>query len=152
MLKWVRRIAGATICTGLVALTLGPWLLYWLALSKIDGRPSRASQGVYNAEDAAALLRKMGEPQPLRVEPMSPHSFLMSLYALAHRSGDMFPPGTRLAWMIAAEHNARHLADHGWWHPSGAALTIWLTRNWTTDELVAKGMEVSQTRKPRVAH
>jgi hypothetical protein len=148
----VRRIVGATICTGLVAMALGPWLLYCLALSKIDGQPSRASQGVYNAEDAIPLLRKLREPQPLIVEPMSPYSFLVSLYASSHLSADMFPPGSRLASMIAREHNTRHLADHGWWHFSGAALTIWLTRNWTTDELVAKGMEVSQMRKPRVAH
>jgi hypothetical protein len=152
MLKWVRRIAIATVATGLIAITLGPWLVYWLALSKIDGRPSRAPQGEYNAEDVAALLRKLREPQPLKVEPMSPHSFLVRLYASAHLSADTFPPGSRLATMIAREHNARHLADHGWWHPSGAALTIWLTRNWTPDELIAKGIELSRTRKPRVAH
>jgi hypothetical protein len=30
----------------------------------------------------------------------------------------------------------------GMWHLSGAALTIWLTRNWTLTELIAKAAEL----------
>src|SRR5262245_56604440 len=33
-------------------------------------------------------------------------------------------------------HRLQHRS--GWWHPSGAALIIWLTRNWTVDELTPR--------------
>jgi hypothetical protein len=35
-----------------------------------------------------------------------------------------------------------HLADRRYWHLSGAALIIWLTRNWTPTEMVAKAIEL----------
>jgi len=34
------------------------------------------------------------------------------------------------------------------WHLSGAALTIWLTRNWTLDELIAKAVELEAPAAP----
>ena len=157
MLKWVRRIAVATILTGLLAMILGPWGLYWFALTKIVGRPSHALQATFAVEDAEALWRQLREPMPIRVEPMSPHSYLWAVLRCAaggarRCSADgSLPRGSGLAEMIARAHNAKNLQDLGWWHPSGAALTIWLTRNWTTDELIAKGIELNQTRRPRVA-
>ena len=146
MLKWVRRIAGAMICTVLVAVILGPWGLYWLALGKIAGRPSHASQRTFAAEDADALWRQLRAPMPIRVEPLSPHSYLWAV--LTYDGRRTLPPGALLASRIALSHNAKNVQLlGGWWHPSGAALTIWLTRNWTTDELVAKGIELERTRK-----
>jgi hypothetical protein len=38
--------------------------------------------------------------------------------------------------------NAEHLSDHRYWHLSGAALTIWLTRNWAPTELIARAIEL----------
>jgi hypothetical protein len=158
MLKWVRRIAVATILTGLVAMLFGPWALYWLALTKIVGRPSHALQATFAAEDADALWRQLREPMPIRVEPMSPYSYPWAILRcgaagtrrLCPVRGYDLPRGSGLAEMVARSHNAKNLPDHGWWHFSGAALAIWLTRNWTADQLIAKGIELDRTRKPRV--
>src|SRR5262249_11339835 len=76
MSKWVRRIAVAAILAGLVAMSLGAWGLYWFALTKIVGRPPHALQATFAAQDAEALWRQLREPMPIRVEPMSPHSYL----------------------------------------------------------------------------
>ena len=39
-----------------------------------------------------------------------------------------------------------HLDDRRYWHLSGAALTIWLTRNWTPTELISKAIEVENLK------
>ena len=144
MLKWMRRIAGGVVCAALVVIILAPWAVYGLALRKITGRPSHASNSVYTAEDAEALWRKLREPLPIKVEPQSPYSYL---WAVVHGDSRLLPSGSQLAWMVARSYNSEHLEDHGWWHPSGAALTIWLTRNWTANELMAKGIELDQRSK-----
>jgi hypothetical protein len=143
MSKWVRRIAGATIFTALVVMILGPWALYWFALTRVVGRPAHALQATFAAEEAEALGRKLGEPLPIKVEPLSPYS-----YPWAILTGHRLPRGSNLAEMVAMSHNVKNFQGHGWWHFSAAALTIWLTRNWTTDELIAKGIELRRTRKP----
>jgi hypothetical protein len=133
----VLQIAATVFCAALIMIILGPWTLYFFSLAKIDGRPSYASNSAYTAQDAEALWRKLRQPLPMQVEPLSPYSYL---WALLH--GDEPPRGTGLAWLVASSHNTGHLKDLDWWHPSGTALTIWLTRNWTTDELIAKGIEL----------
>jgi hypothetical protein len=35
-----------------------------------------------------------------------------------------------------------HLGDRRYWHLSSAALMIWLTRNWTPTELIARAVEL----------
>jgi hypothetical protein len=129
---------------------LGPWALYWFALTNINGRPTRAWQATFNPEDAEALGQELRVPLPFKVEPLSPHSYLWAVL-----TNDSYGKvrDARLAWMVAGSYNVTSLQSrgHGWWHFSGAALTIWLTRNWTTDELVAKGIELRRTRKPRAA-
>jgi hypothetical protein len=145
MLKWARRIACGIVCVALLVVILGPWTLYWLALSNIVGRPPHASNSAFTAEDAEALWRKLREPLPIHVKPLSPYSYL---WAMFHGGVRAFPPGAQLAWWVARSYNIKHLEDRHWWHPSGAALTIWLTRNWTVEELIAKGIELDKRSKP----
>jgi len=139
-MKWARRIAIAVVWTSLTIVILGPWALYWLALSQIDGRPSHASNSVFTAEEAQPLSRKLREAFPMHVERQTPYSYV---WAGAH---GRTLPGTQLAWLVAKSYNMHRLQHRsGWWHPSGAALIIWLTRNWTVDELIAKGIEIDRS-------
>ena len=48
----------------------------------------------------------------------------------------------------SGDFNAEHLKFKrtSWWHFSGAALTIWVTRNWTTDPLMATVAAVERKR------
>jgi hypothetical protein len=55
---------------------------------------------------------------------------------------------SRRRWWVARSYNTKHLEDRRWWYPSGAALAIWLTRNWTADELIAKGIELDLRSEP----
>ncbi|WP_068016873.1 hypothetical protein [Rhodoplanes sp. Z2-YC6860] len=133
----------------LLAVVAGPWLLYEFGLSKIDGRPGHAVSTAVAPEDVEALIRTLRISRPITIDRLSPYSYI---WTLARSDGRMRDHGVRIAWRIARSHNADHLANHSFWHLSGAALTIWLTRNWTTDELVAKAVELEKaTAKARAA-
>jgi hypothetical protein len=48
------------------------------------------------------------------------------------------------AWIVARSYNYSHLQHNQalWWHLSGAALTIWITRNWTSDQILSRAAEL----------
>ena len=148
MRKWMLRIVGGTVYAALVIVIAAPWIIHWVALAQIDGRPAPALRTTFAVEDAKALLRKLREPYPLTVQRISPHTYIWLLVGAPDDRPGSLPPGMQLAWKVASAHNVKHLRYRDAWHFSGAALTIWLTRNWTTDELIAKAIELDQARRP----
>jgi len=142
MLRWFVRVMFGLVVTALLVIGTGPWLLYAIGLSMIDGRPSHASQAPVASEEVDAFWRRLRTPRPDHIDPLSPHSYTLALLRADQRA---LEPAGFVAWPIACSYNVDHLGDHRAmlaWHLSGAALTIWLTRNWTTDELVAKAVEL----------
>jgi hypothetical protein len=129
-------VASGLLTTVLAFASAIPWLAYGIGLSQIDGRPTHATHTV-SAEEKDGLLKKLRIPQPAEINPISPYSYLS--YLLQHKT---IGASGRIAWIIARSHNIEHLSDHRYWHLSGAALTIWLTRNWTPTELIARAVEL----------
>jgi hypothetical protein len=88
------------------------------------------------AEQVDRLFKHLEITQPVQIGSISPYGYFLQ--------GARPSPSARLAWIIARTFNATHLEDHRMfiWHLSGAALTIWLTRNWTPTELIAKAVEL----------
>ena len=121
------------VVTTLSAATAAPWLIYWIGLSEIEGRPKPATHTVA-AEQIDSLFKRLRISQPVQIDPISPYSYFLQG---VHQSAS-----TRIAWVIARSHNAKHLSDRRYWHLSGAALTIWLTRNWTPTELITRAIEL----------
>lgn len=117
-----------------------PWLLYWIGLSKIEDRPTRATQ-VAKTEQLDSLARKLRISLPIQIDTLSPYSYLFVQDGGRNASA-------RIVWIIARSYNAEHLEDRRFWHLSGAALTIWLTRNWTPTELIAKAVELEMKQRP----
>jgi hypothetical protein len=142
MLRWCLWTVIGLIITVVIGIGAGPLLFYEIGLANVDGRPLHASQTVVTPEDAEALWRRLRIPQPVRLDPVSPYSYVQ---ALVFEDQKILGPSARIAWIIASSYNIGHLADHhAWaWHLSGAALTVWLTRNWTPNELVAKAIELA---------
>jgi hypothetical protein len=142
MLRWPLWTVIGLILIVMIGIGAGPWLFYGIGLAKVDGRPLHASQTVVTPEDAEALWRRLRIPQPVRLDPVSPYSYVQ---ALVFGDQKILGPSARIAWIIASSYNIGHLTDHrAWaWHLSGAALTVWLTRNWTPNELVAKAVELA---------
>jgi hypothetical protein len=140
MLRWPLWTVIGLILSVVIGIGAGPWLFYEIGLAKVDGRPLHASQTVVTPEDAEALWRRLRIPQPVRLHPVSPSSYVQ---ALVFGDQKILGPSARIAWIIASSYNIEHLTDHRAWYLSGAALTVWLTRNWTPNELVAKAVELA---------
>lgn len=149
MWKWCRRLLIGLVVAALTVIGAGPWLLYGIGLRSIDGRPDHASQATVAPQDVEALWRKLRIQRPVRIEPLSPYAYLWVILRGEPRA---LAPAAMLAWQIARAHNADHLADHRAWHLSGAALTIWLTRNWTENELIAKAVELDRSASTAAGH
>jgi hypothetical protein len=136
----VRRLVFITIALVVVAFSAAatvPWAVYWYGLRQIEGRPIAAVDSTA-AEQMDRLFKQLEITQPVQIDPISPYTYFLQG---AHPN-----PSTRIAWVIARSYNAKHLGDHRMliWHLSGAALTIWLTRNWTPTQLIATAVELEK--------
>jgi hypothetical protein len=132
-----RTVLGMVISIVVLALA-SPMLLYAVGLHGVAGRPA-VPQRLAPTEERLAVWRKArgtGEPA---LEPVNPYIYISRL-AGTPRIQD---PGLLVAWWVASEYNLEHQRYKGglWWHLSGAALMIWLTRHWSIDQLLSKVAE-----------
>ena len=142
-----RKFAYALAGVGLGLLVLAPWAVYELGLWNIATLPAPPDSANITAATKQAIWNQFEEPGPVSVTPLSPHGYIVAL-ATNERS---LPPGARIAWCVARNHNSGTL-KHGrtiWWRISGMALTIWLTRNCSADQLIAKANEIGPPRMRR---
>jgi hypothetical protein len=134
-IKWCKRIATALLVLCIVTLSVGPWAVYWLALQGLDGSPALPTSAA-TAQERRDIWQKVGGHGEPTIAAISPYRY----FSLSPEE----QAGVRLAWSVASNYNLEHLKYEGmfWWHFSGAALTIWLTRNWTTEQLLSKAVEI----------
>jgi hypothetical protein len=138
----IRRFIAIVTCAVFVLFSGLPPALYWLGLSGIEGRPQKPQQLASAEEQTAVWNRARGEGMP-HVEADNPYSFMASLFfANAQRT----PPSQLVTWWVARDYLARHkrFEEMGWWHFSGAALAIWLSRNWTSNEILSAAARLRQ--------
>jgi hypothetical protein len=143
------RLLGGVAAALLLLVALSPWLTYALVLSRFDTLPARPGR-VASAEQQAwvwALARGTGVPN---VAPMNPYRVLNDSFFTEPSSPSA---GETLAYWVAREH-VRKLPPRrmAWWHLSNAALAIWLTRHWSSEELASAAYAIAirwTPRKPR---
>ncbi|MBC3918991.1 hypothetical protein H8L32_15985 [Undibacterium sp. CY18W] len=128
------------LCLIMLVLLGCPWLLYMYGLSNITGRPEPAKIVTLTPETKELIWMDLREQGPIRLEPLTPYD----IYSLLLDKPDT--AGVRIAWYVARNYNQDHLQDRRmlYWHISGEALTIWLTRNWSADKLLTKAREIRQ--------
>ena len=132
-MRWVMRLLAGTAAALVSLLLLSPWLIYAGMLASIDGRSTRP-ESLVPAQEQALLWRLAdgtGEP---RTEPMSPYGYAWELFA---PTGPPAPGETLAGWVSRDYLRAQPRRGMLAWHLSNAALTIWLTRNWTAQELAS---------------
>lgn len=117
---------------GLVSLI--PWCLFWVGLHRVHGRPTFADPTAFDRVALAKAWKSCGESPPMVVKPLNPGT-VAARFVLGDRRP--FSPGQRAAWRIASSHNLAHPVGGSWWHISGAALTLWITRNGSADQISA---------------
>lgn len=134
-----RLLAVATSLTALliVLIALAPLGLYALGLSNVASRPTPPLSTHPTPADHALLARTFRTSKPITVEPLSPWAYVSIILEDPKRVPA--EGGVDAAWVVARQYNANHLEHRTstWWHLSGAALTIWITRHWTSDEVLS---------------
>lgn len=134
-MRLIRRLIVVTACAMLALLLALPLVLYWKGLNDIDGRPPKPQQ-LASLEQQALVWRRAGGQGKRNIEPLNPYSYIVRIFS---DSACLARPEERLAWSFASTYLRAHRRHAGMsaWHLSGAALTIWLTRNWTTEEILS---------------
>jgi hypothetical protein len=119
----------------------------------VDGRPNPPPSSNYlTPADRALLERTFRVTKPITVERLSPWAYVTFILEDPKRTAAA--SGVEAAWIVAQHYNARHLERRSsiWWHLSGAALTIWITRHWSSDEVLCAAVTLvrqSDTSRPK---
>ncbi|MDH7453706.1 hypothetical protein QF205_11605 [Luteimonas composti] len=116
-------------------LALLPGIAYAVGLFRVHGRPVPADPTAFDRGLVQAAWQGCREESPIAVTRLNPWGVAARLLF-----GDPLraAPGERASWQIARTHNAAHpVGNNLWWHTSGTALTIWITRNWSAEQIGA---------------
>lgn len=111
-----------------------PWCAYWIGLQRLSQYPVPPVENLSATQREWVWSFTKGSGEPVIV-PLSPYSYLYDIFISKGKTDR----STLVAWWVASD----HLTNQGsrqrmlWWHLSGAALTIWLTRNWTEQQMTA---------------
>lgn len=120
-----------------------PWGLYYLGLKDIDGKPDLPAHMISGdmQQKIWAESGYEGQPESVALNPVS--------YILSAAGQDAPPPVTLFAWRVASSYQRQHHAHEGvmWQQLSGGALTIWLSRHWTIDQLLSKVAELEEKKR-----
>jgi hypothetical protein len=91
---------------------------------------------------------------PITIDALNPWTFFVD----AFRVVPMFPSqrarSVRAVGIIVVNYNSNHLRNHRmiWWHLAEMSLTIWVTRHWTTDEIVTAAAALARSRPNPSTH
>ena len=133
MQSWQRAILSLLLILGAIASL--PGVVYLVALARVHDRPAPANPTEYSAESMTAAWLRCREKRPVAVQPTNPWGVAGRFLLGDPRNA---AAGERAAWHIASSHNIAHRAGGNlWWHTSGAALGIWVTRHWSAEQIGA---------------
>jgi hypothetical protein len=79
-----------------------------------------------------------GHAAPLALSPK---------HGILRKATTVLDSGSHAVWLIARDYNSKHLKNRkmSFLHLSGAALTIWVSRNWTTDQIVTAAAAIARS-------
>jgi len=128
-------------------LLASPYILYRVGLHGVEGRPQKPGQLATEQQQASVWKAARGEGAP-QIGTMNPYSMAAGFLI---EPGARTPAGERIAWQVASDYLLTHRRRQGtlWWHLSGAALMIWLTRNWSDEEILSAAFQASTNRVVR---
>jgi len=133
----VKRIVAALIITIALIGAGGPWACYWLGLQVVTGKPAHPQTIASQEKQAEVWLHAYGKGTP-QVLAVTPYNYVqLSLEPGSYR------PSLLVAWWVATEHYDanRHYKGNLWRQLSCGALSVWLTRSWSTEQLLSKVAE-----------
>ena len=141
MNRKIEKIIISTLIIVVVGALSFPWVLYLIGLANMEGRPALTENNRISETEINALWNEFRENGPVHIERLNPCYYALFFVGPMTRKP---ASGERLVGYIASDYNSHHLKNRRilYWHLSCAALTVWLTRNWTTDQLLSKAQEI----------
>jgi hypothetical protein len=136
----LKRLFLGAVLFAVLLIVGGPWVLYCVGLYGVDGRPEIARSNATES-DVQAIWRNARGTGEAVIEPITPHEYAYLIY-----EGGKSKPSILVAWQVARHYMLDHQKYRGWWHLSGAALTIWLTRNWSSGQIFSKVAEIAREK------
>lgn len=125
-----------------------PFGLYWMGLSNIEGRPEPRTHTGNVVADSELLKRNLGTHDPIVIDALNPWTFLGEAFYRMPDLRSEHGRSLRAVGIVVLNYNSSHLRDHRmiWWHLSEMSLTIWVTRHWTTDEIITAAADLARSR------
>jgi len=123
-----------------------PMGAYWLGLDNTIGRPTPPKFVSTGKTSAAAVWRQRKETFPITLRPITPWHFYELLWCSKNDDTledfltcDDKYPGLRASAYVAKAYLKYNMKQEGvvWRYLSRTALTIWISRHWSSQELVA---------------
>lgn len=132
----------AVLLVALVAAS--PWLAYGAGLANVAGTPDAPQARYLTPAELEPLHLRLRKAGALTVPRLSPLDYAMALVDPERLSSG----GVAVARFVAADYVRAHAR---WRAPaalrlSNGALTVWLTRNWTSDQIVLRATEIEAMR------
>jgi hypothetical protein len=124
-----------------------PGAAYWIGMDNMEGPPAPPDKPRYLEFQAREVWAARQEAWPPTLKPVTPWHFYHLVWCSRHDrdiedflSCDDEYPGLRAAGYVAKRHLDLHLKQRGliWRYLSRTALTIWISRHWSKEELVAE--------------
>jgi hypothetical protein len=146
MAQQTESIIGLSVALIISFALLAPWVLYAVGLSHIEGRPTLPVNVKMDSTLAKRVWHEAGEKGDIiEIEPLTPYSYLMAIFTGKSQIGR----GSKIVMFVVRDFRTNHLKNRRMLvgHLSSAALIIWLTRNWTQEQLLAKAFEIQSNRK-----
>jgi hypothetical protein len=111
----------------LVLVALVPPGLYWIGISNVEGRP-RPPQPAEIQRSDRDFIANLKFPHRVLLRELNPWNYAFL--------ADAQDPAV---WIVAGTYNATHLKRRQmyWWQLSGAALMIWISQNWSQDQIIS---------------
>jgi hypothetical protein len=136
----LRRFIAVVTCITCALFLSFPLALYLLGLNGVEGRPRKPLLRASSQQKTAVWKLAQGKGIPY-VKPNNPYFYAASVF---FASGRRTPPDQLVTWWVARDYLVGHKRYKGmsWWHLSGAALAIWLSRNWTSDEILSTAAQL----------
>jgi hypothetical protein len=144
--SFVGTVAVVSLLAAPVLVSILPIGLYGVGLLNIEGRPEPPIQTSNLAADTAYLEQAFRRREPIAVRVLNPWTYAASL--VTDDTDPSSDDGSIAAWVIARNYNGSHLKNRRmtFWHLSGAALTIWVSRNWTAEQIVTAAAAITRSR------
>ena len=126
------------------ALVVGsPWIAYGVGLANVDGRPAPPLTPHLDAEQMEFLHVATRKAGVFAVEPLSALDYATSFMSSPER---LSTGGMKATEIVAADWIATRVRRSELRRLSEIAMTIWLTQNWKTDEILMRAYQIEQVR------